>query len=112
MTTVSNKPISTKPLKLSTTAVTSIVSVAAGEKAKTVTGIAIVSIAATATTYSVELFDGTTSTYYANAKSIAPKKGYVFRGGDIVLDPGDSIRVTAGAANYLDAFATYTLGDA
>ena len=112
MTTVSNKPISTKPLKLSTTAVTSIVSVAAGEKAKTVTGIAIVSIAATATTFSVEVYDGTTSFYLASTKAIASDKGYVYRGPDIVLDPGKSVRVTAANANYLDAFATYTLGDA
>lgn len=96
-------------VKLSTTSATIIGGNATS--AMQVPWFACTEIANSTPTLTIELFDGTTSTYLRFQKAMTAKETFIFDSG-IWLNPATFLRVTAGTANQIDVVGLRSLPNA
>lgn len=89
-----------RPVKLTVNTVTDIV---AETNACLVKHVYCTEIAGANPTLTLEVYDGTTSTYLTKAKSMTALQ--TLRWEDIPLNPGMKLRATAGTANQIDVIA-------
>ncbi len=97
----SDMPTGNRPVKLTSTSVTDIVN---GADTRLINSLMITEIAGGTPALSVEIYDGTNSFYIMRLKPMTARQTLVW--GNIPLDIGQKLRVTAGAANQVDVFAT------
>ena len=106
--TIAGTPISTIPTKLGTTSITDIFE---ATKRTTILSIVACNYDASATTYSLEMFDGTVSYPIYGTETVAAHTREVFNE-PFVLSSGWKLRATAGNANRLNIILTYAEPDA
>ena len=99
----------TKAVKLTSTSVTSIIPAQTSNVA--ITEITVAEITGNATTFSMELYNGTTSYYLAAVKPLAARQVLQYEINPItglVLRKGWLLRATAGNADRVDVTAVHT----
>lgn len=106
--TIAGTPISTIPTKLTTTSVTEVY---AATKRTTILSVVACNYDANSTTYSLEMFDGTSSFPIYGTETIAAHTREPYNE-PFVLSSGWSLRATAGNANRLTIILTYAEPDA
>jgi hypothetical protein len=95
--------ILTRPIKLSSTAPTTLLDV---QSRTTVISVLCAEIAGATPALTLEIFDGTTSHYIRNAKPMGAKELFVLEG-PITINASWLLRATASAANQIDIFVNY-----
>ncbi len=107
--TIQGGSIQTAKVKLSTTSPTVIVD--GGSSGAIVVAVYAAEIAGATPNLTLEVYNGSTSTYLRNAKAMSAKEENV-RDTIITLKAGESLRATASAANQIDVIASYIPRDA
>ena len=98
--TYEGQPGGLRPVKLTTTSVTDIV---AETGRCTVKKVYVTEISGNTPTFSLEVYNGTTSYYLMNAKPMTARQ--TLEWGDIPLPKGWKLRATAGTADRIDVVA-------
>lgn len=106
--TLTGGSILTKAAKLTTTDATALYT---ADKRTTILSIICAEIAGSTPNLTIELYDGLSSYYLRNAKAMVAKEAVIFNE-PFVLNVGWALRITAGAANQIDAFVSYLSPDA
>ena len=98
--TYEGNPAGLRPVKLTTTSVTDIV---AESGRCTVKKVYVCEIAGSTPTFTLEVYDGSTSFYLMKSKPMTARQ--TLEWGDIPLNKGWKLRATAGTANQIDVVA-------
>lgn len=101
--TFSGKALGTRKVKLSSTSATTLVS--SQTYRQTVASINAAEISGNTPTFTLEIYDGSTSTYICKGLQLSANRVRIFDQGWL-LEPGESMRVTASSANQIDVIAT------
>lgn len=106
--TLTGGSILTKAVKLTTTTATPLY---LASKRTVILSIIATEIAGATPALTLDLFDGTTAYFLRNVLAMTAKQLLIFNE-PIAINPGWSIRATAGAANQVDCLITYMSPDA